>query len=204
MQNNSATDVSNPGNPISMIINDGTSPMKAIGGRREASSNSIMNLKRKKIKELLFGAGSRTNYQGLNNVEKEELQHDKRTLKVQVNVMKDENLRLKTKVQTLQAELTKKDKDVEQLSMKLQQNMMFAPTNPQVKDTIFESFLVSQLKKQNREMKLELEEKDHTIDMLRKDIKLSKVAEMESEVQTYIEECGRLRAMLEAYMFQNP
>ena len=34
--------------------------------------------------------------------------------------MKDENLRLKTKVQTLQGELTKKDKDVEQLSMKLQ------------------------------------------------------------------------------------
>ena len=50
---------------------------------------------------------------------------------------------------------------------------MFAPANPQVKDTIFESFLVSQLKKQNREMKIELEEKDHTIDKLRKDIKLS-------------------------------
>lgn len=72
-----------------------------MGNRRENSNSSIMNLKRKKIKELLFGSGVRVGGgqpNSMNIVEKEELQNEKRTLKVQVNIMKDENMRLKTKV----------------------------------------------------------------------------------------------------------
>lgn len=56
----------------------------------------------------------------LNAVEKEELQQQKRTLKLQMNVMKDENIRMKTKMAFMQQEMDRKDKDIEQLSLKLQ------------------------------------------------------------------------------------
>lgn len=49
-------------------------------------------------------------------------------------------------------------------------------------------------------MKSELYDKDTTIDKLKKDIKLTKGSEIETELQVYIEECNRLRTMLEGCM----
>lgn len=54
-------------------------------------------------------------------IEKEDLQMQKRTLKLQNNVIKDENVRLKTKVAFLQQEMDKKDKDIETLTLRLHQ-----------------------------------------------------------------------------------
>jgi len=48
-----------------------------------------------------------------------------------MNVMKDENMRLKTKMACIQQEMDKKDKDIETLSMRLHQQAL-AATN---KDT---------------------------------------------------------------------
>jgi hypothetical protein len=48
-------------------------PLKNLKGR-EISNGSVIQLKRKKIKELLYGSANRTNYNGgLNAIEKEEL-----------------------------------------------------------------------------------------------------------------------------------
>jgi hypothetical protein len=53
-------------------------------------------------------------------VESEELKKEKRVIKVQYNVVADENIRLKTKLQFTNTELGKKEKEIENLSMKLQ------------------------------------------------------------------------------------
>jgi cell division protein FtsB len=68
-----------------------------------------------------------------------------------------------------------------------------------VKDgvSLFESYLVTSLKKQNRELKDELRDKVEQVDKLKRDIKLAKGIEIEHELQSYIEECQRLRSMLE-------
>ena len=42
---------------------------------------------------------------------------------------------------------------------------------------------MSQLKKQNRELKYELDSKEQAVDKLKKDLKLSKSAEIEIELQ---------------------
>lgn len=47
---------------------------------------------------------------------------------------------------------------------------------------VFESYLVNALKKQNRELRSELDEKSATIDKLKKDIKLTRSMEMEIEL----------------------
>lgn len=60
-----------------------------------------------------------------------------------------------------------------------------------------DSFLVSQLKKQNRHLKLDLQSKESQVDDLKRNIKLSKVKEAESDTQCYIDECKRMRDVLE-------
>ena len=68
---------------------------------------------------------------------------------------------------------------------------------------MFESYLVSSLKKQNREMRLELDDKSLVIEKLKRDTKLTKSHEMENEIQSYVEECQRMRGMLEHLVQQN-
>jgi hypothetical protein len=62
---------------------------------------------------------------------------------------------------------------------------------------------VQQLKKQNRNMKIELQEKDRLIDELRKNVKLSRHRESDNEIQSYIDECMRLRSLLEQTIIHN-
>ena len=56
-------------------------------------------------------------------------------------------------------------------------------------NTMFESYIVNALKKQNRETRQELEEKKDIIEKLKRDLKLTKNNEIEHELQSYIEEC---------------
>ena len=60
-----------------------------------------------------------------------------------------------------------------------------------------ESFIVSQLKKNNRDLKMEVQEKDRLIEQLKRNIKMSKSQEIEIELTVYIDECLRLRQQLE-------
>ncbi len=68
-----------------------------------------------------------------------------RGLKIQQNLLKDENVRLKTKIQQMQGEQLRNEKDLETLMYTLQ-----ADKNGQPKTNYTESFLVQQLKKHNR------------------------------------------------------
>jgi len=60
-----------------------------------------------------------------------------------------------------------------------------------------ESFIVSQLKKNNRDLKQEVQDKDRLIEQLKRNIKLTKSQEIEVELTVYIDECLRLRGQLE-------
>jgi|DEB0MinimDraft_12_1074336.scaffolds.fasta_scaffold10348_4 hypothetical protein len=60
-----------------------------------------------------------------------------------------------------------------------------------------ESFIVSQLKKNNRDLKQEVSDKDRLIEQLKRNIKMTKSQEIEVELTVYIDECLRLRQQLE-------
>ena len=98
-------------------------------------------------------------------------------------------------------DLSKKEKDIENLTRQLQQQASYLSTGGRVpvsqKTNYLESFLVQQLKKQNRNLKTESEKKDREIDELKRNVKMCKHKESEIDVQTYIEECMRLRTILE-------
>ena len=65
-----------------------------------------------------------------------------------------------------------------------------------------ESFIISQLKKNNRDLKLEVQEKDRLVEQLKRNIKLSKTQEIEVELTVYIDECLRLRQQLEQALME--
>ena len=60
-----------------------------------------------------------------------------------------------------------------------------------------ESFIVSQLKKNNRDLKQEVQDKGRFIEQQKRNIKLTKANEIEVELTVYIDECLRLRGQLE-------
>jgi flagellar biosynthesis/type III secretory pathway chaperone len=66
-----------------------------------------------------------------------------------------------------------------------------------------ESFLIQQLKKQNRSLKGELSDRDRTIAELQKNVKLSRHRETDNEVSAYADECLRLRTLLEQTLIHN-
>lgn len=59
----------------------------------------------------------------------------------------------------------------------------------QVNKPLAESFLVSQLKKQNRQARLDYQQKQEECNYLKRNIKLSRSKEQNSDLQTYVEEC---------------
>ena len=86
----------------------------------------------------------------------------------------------------MDVDLQKKEKEIENLTRTLQQQVNFLHTGGQApvtqKTNYLESFLVQQLKRQNREMKLENSMKERQIEELKKNVKLSKHKEGENEV----------------------
>jgi len=104
-------------------------------------------------------------------------------------------------------DLCKKEKDIENLTRQLQQQANYLSAGGHVpvsqKTNYLESFLVQQLKRQNRNMKVEVQEKDRLIEELKENVKVSKHREADNEIQTYIDECMRLRTLLEQTMIQN-
>ena len=147
-------------------------------------------------------------------MQKEDLQNHYRNLKITNNITKDENTRLKTKLQQIQAELNQRDKELVKLTTRLQQTFAQPNTSAEVNPVIStkaashlnhhfaESFIVSQLKKNNRDLKLEVQEKDRLIEQLKRNIKMSKSNEIEIELTVYIEECLRLRTQLEQVLVE--
>ena len=68
------------------------------------NTQSIIQAKRKKFRELLYGGSltrTNTSANGGTYVEKETLQNEKRNLKIEMNCMREENLKLKTRVQMM-------------------------------------------------------------------------------------------------------
>ena len=130
-----------------------------------------------------------------------------RNLKIQFNITRDENTRLRTQAKQMDVDLQKKEKEIEQLTRTLQQQSTLLHSGGHLpitqKTNYLESFLVQQLKRQNREMKLENQMKERHIEELKKNVKLAKHRESESEVQAYADECLRLRTVLEQTLIQN-
>lgn len=67
-----------------------------------------------------------------------------------------------------------------------------------------ETFLVMSLKKQLKELKFECLKKDDELETIKKSLKNTRQQEIEVEIKTYIDECQRLRLLLQDMLHEGP
>jgi hypothetical protein len=121
-------------------------------------------------------------------MDKERLYEDNMALKLALNAFQAENTKIRTKVTQLEREISKKDDLIEELSAHEK-----TPGHKYI-------HLVASLKQTIKESKIELKNKEDEILKLKRNIRSSKLAELEVEIQTYIDECTRLTHNIEDLM----
>ena len=127
--------------------------------------------------------------------ERERLYDDVMKQRMTTNNLKDENTKLKTRVQMIEAELQRKDKVIDDLI--IQQEINFGMPNKfaggrggPIKG---ETHLVINLKRRIKELQNEKQASDDEVAGLKRNIRSTRLTEIEVEVKLYMEECARLR-----------
>jgi chromosome segregation ATPase len=117
-------------------------------------------------------------------IDKERLYEDNMALKLALNGLQSENVKIKTRITQLEKEVSKKDDIIEELSANEK-----SPGHKYI-------HLVNNLKQTIKEGKIEIKAKDEEILKLKRNIKSSKNMELEIQIQSYEEECKRLSVNL--------
>ncbi len=133
------------------------------------------------------------------NVEREKLYDDAMKQRITANFLKDENIKLKTRLHIMEGELQKKEKLVDDLLMQQDSFQVGAPISSKsaYSKLKLDSHLSLNLKRKIRDLQNEIAEKSNETETLKRNIKNTKISEIEVEMKMYIDECTRLRHQLE-------
>eukprot|EP00831_Metopus_contortus_P003408 TRINITY_DN11254_c0_g1_i2.p1 TRINITY_DN11254_c0_g1~~TRINITY_DN11254_c0_g1_i2.p1 ORF type:complete len:335 (-),score=69.70 TRINITY_DN11254_c0_g1_i2:74-1078(-) len=130
-----------------------------------------------------------------NYIDHLQLYDEARKLMKKMNMSKEENLQLRTKMQLCDQELERKDKMIHELLEQLNQRHgggMIRQTR-----SGSETHLVSALRRQTRELKDEIKAKEEEMKALNKNLKITKIQEMDIEIKMFSDECTRLKHIIE-------
>lgn len=140
------------------------------------------------------------------NQERERLYDDALKQKMAANFLKEENVRLKTKIHKMEAEMSQKEKLIDDLLLQ-QDSFQTNQVNPDTgmnaklpksaKTVKLEGHLAMNLKRKIRELQIIIAQKHEECVVLKKNIKSTKTAELEVETKMFSDECVRLRHQLE-------
>ncbi|OMJ94863.1 hypothetical protein SteCoe_1890 [Stentor coeruleus] len=119
------------------------------------------------------------------SVNRERLYEENISLKLKANSLQEENMKLRTKINQIEKDLNKKE-DSEFTLVR----------------TSSKSHLIPNLKQSIKDLKDQIKNKEDEIGLLKKSIKSTKLSEIEIEMQSYADECTRLRHHLEEIMIQ--
>ncbi|CAD8157862.1 unnamed protein product [Paramecium pentaurelia] len=132
------------------------------------------------------------NYANISKFWPENDYHDKETLyfqikslKEEINFIRAENIKLKTRILQQDKELQNFDKYIEELQIK---------HNPLAKNN---EYIIQQIKKQNKDLQLQLQEKLYLIEQMKKNTKVTKVQELKIENQLFKEEIKKLKKLIQ-------
>lgn len=128
--------------------------------------------------------------------EKEKLYEQAIRFKMQMNSFKDENVRLRTRLKFLEKDSSKKEGIIEDL-MNNNEVTTIGRLGTAMTKKKSESYLVTVLKRQIRDLKVSLREKDEELVSAKKNFKSTKISELDIELRSYMDECLRLRHLLE-------
>jgi Ca2+-binding EF-hand superfamily protein len=124
--------------------------------------------------------------------DKERLFEENLSLKMLNNHLQQENLRLKTRLNQLEREIGRRDDLIEDIRSEGRVfNGVQKPTH-----------LVTSLKHSVKELRQELQHKEDEVALLKRNLRSTKLGELEVEIQVYMDECTRLRHHLEEMLRQ--
>lgn len=125
-------------------------------------------------------------------VDKERLYEEALALKMEANYFREENVKLRTKLQQLERELEKRDDTLEDLRATAKEKHFSS--------TLQSLHLVSNLKNTIKDLRSQLKAKEEESQKVKRDIRTSRIGEMEVELRAYADECTRLKHHLEEVM----
>ena len=169
---------SNNFRPVSAKNSDFSKPKRPI-----TAKHPPINLRKERNKNSDFSILTRLKPRRV-NIDKERLYEENMALKLRNNGLSEDLIRLRTRMSQVEKELNKKE----------EQNDHFQVLKP--------AHLINSLKSSIKDLKSEIQQKNEEIGRLKKNIKSTKINEIELEVQAYIDECTRLRHHLEEIMRQ--
>jgi hypothetical protein len=125
---------------------------------------------------------------------KEDLYEQNITLKMNINDYKDDNVRLRTRLQQLVAQIRGRDKLIEELYKSAYITLNGSEAG---KNLNRDHLLLLNLKREVYTLKDQLYARDDEIVVLKMNSRFSKIQELETELKAYVAECMRLRKMTE-------
>eukprot|EP00347_Sterkiella_histriomuscorum_P007882 403347201 len=135
-------------------------------------------------------------------LDRERLFDDAIKQKITANFLKDENLKLKTKVHILEGEMQKKEKFIDELIQQQDSYQIGGVGGPIIQSAKIglprtSTHLTLNLKRKIRELQYEVSQKIDEIELMKKNVRSTRLTEIEIENKMYIDECTRLRHQLE-------
>ena len=117
--------------------------------------------------------------------EKEFLYEEALKLKIRTNSFQEENTRLRTTVQILQNELTKKESMIAEMLQHDGGPTKMPRHQQKLMQKKVDSFLCNSLRKNIKDLKLQMDAKDEEITALKKNMKSTKIHELEVRLRPY-------------------
>ena len=117
--------------------------------------------------------------------EKEFLYEEALKLKIRTNSFQEENTRLRTTVQILQNELTKKESMIAEMLQHDGGSAKMPRHQQKLMQKKVDSFLCNSLRKNIKDLKLQMDAKDEEIIALKKNMKSTKIHELEVRLRPY-------------------
>jgi hypothetical protein len=124
--------------------------------------------------------------------DREQLEKEQHDTKQVNNLLEKKIVKLKTKIQMLYQELTRKDRLIEQFI-----------SNTVPDRQIQDSYIVNAYKSQILELQRRLDEQEEEKEKIQKSLPVTQNQELQVEVEVYKQECFRLRKMMDAMMTEN-
>ncbi|XP_037545752.1 IQ domain-containing protein E [Nematolebias whitei] len=143
---------------------------------------------------LLFASNGFTVGAG-ERMEKEDMYDEIIRLKKSLHAQKSDNQQLKARLRSLEEEITKREKQIEELLDPLKGSEYTRSLVDKKKEG---SVVVSGLKQRILKLEQQCREKENTLSALQSDLRTTNLKELNITVETYFEEIQRLRTLLDA------
>lgn len=128
--------------------------------------------------------------------EKEKLYEQSIKYKIQMNSYKEENIRLRTRLKFLEKEQNQREDIIEDLANH-NEITTIGRLGSMLNKKKTEGYLTNALKRQIKDLKTALKEKEDEMLAFRKNFRNTKITELDIELRSYMDECLRLRNILE-------